>query len=103
MNTPHSIIPPHIAEKIIENGSPQQTENAKRNLTVSKDFRAQRQSIAKVATKPGVTSGQKNRQIYDAKNGSTLPGTLVRSEGEPPTGDAAADEAYDGAGATYDL
>jgi Zn-dependent metalloprotease len=32
-----------------------------------------------------------------------LPGKLVRSESEGKTGDAAADEAYDGAGHTYDF
>src|SRR5581483_808080 len=35
--------------------------------------------------------------------GTQLPGKLVRDEGGAATGDAAADEAYDGLGATYDL
>jgi Zn-dependent metalloprotease len=48
-------------------------------------------------------SQQKERRIYDAKNKSTLPGTLIRVEGESPTGDSAVNEAYDGAGWTYDL
>jgi len=47
--------------------------------------------------------GMKHRTIYEAKNGTNLPGTVVRSEGAPPTNDLAVDEAYDGAGATYDL
>jgi Zn-dependent metalloprotease len=45
----------------------------------------------------------KHRSVYDAKNGSSLPGTLVRDEGQAASGDAAVDEAYDGAGSTYDL
>ncbi len=102
-NPLHCIIPPHMAEEIIENGSPQQAELARRNMNISGQFRDQRQSMTETATKPQATAGQKNRLVYDAKNGSTLPGTLVRSEGEPSTGDAATDEAYDGAGATYDL
>ena len=48
-------------------------------------------------------SEQKERRIYDAKNKSTLPGVLVRVEGGSPVNDPAADEAYDGAGWTYDL
>lgn len=44
----------------------------------------------------------KSRTVYTAGNASTLPGTLVRSEGGAPTGDADADHAYDYAGATYD-
>jgi Zn-dependent metalloprotease len=46
---------------------------------------------------------EKHRIIYDAANGSDLPGQQVRGEGDPATGDAAVDEAYDGSGATYDL
>jgi Zn-dependent metalloprotease len=45
----------------------------------------------------------KQRTIYDAKNGSKLPGTLVRSEGGPASTDPAINEAYNGSGVTYDL
>ena len=38
-----------------------------------------------------------------AKNGSSLPGTVVRKEGDAATADAAVNEAYDGSGVTYDL
>jgi Zn-dependent metalloprotease len=41
--------------------------------------------------------------VYDAGHGTRLPGTLVRSEGDPDSSDAGVNEAYDGAGATYDL
>jgi vibriolysin len=44
----------------------------------------------------------KNRAVYNAGNLTALPGTLVRSEGGPPTGDADADAAYDHAGDVYD-
>jgi Zn-dependent metalloprotease len=49
-----------------------------------------------------VVSG-KQRTIYSADYKSNLPGRVVRQEGELPTSDAAIDEAYDGAGLTYDL
>jgi len=52
--------------------------------------------------KPAV-AGVKQRVVYDAKNGSQLPGTPARNEGDPVTGDAAVDEAYDGSGITFDL
>lgn len=42
-----------------------------------------------------------NRLTYDAENGTTLPGTLARSEGDPPTGDQDVDNAHDFAGTTY--
>ena len=44
----------------------------------------------------------KSRQVYTANHTNTLPGSLVRSEGGPPTGDADNDNAYDYAGITYD-
>lgn len=39
-----------------------------------------------------------NRATYTANNRSTLPGTLLRSEGQGPSGDAVADQAHDNAG-----
>lgn len=45
----------------------------------------------------------KNRIIYDAEQRTRLPGTKVREESGPPSGDAAVDEAFDGLGATFDL
>jgi Zn-dependent metalloprotease len=56
-----------------------------------------------VAGVPKAAGGIKSRIVYSANNTSNLPGTIVRQEGAAPTGDPAADEAYDGAGATYDL
>jgi Zn-dependent metalloprotease len=41
------------------------------------------------------------RAIYTANNGSSLPGKLVRLEGQPATTDAAATEAYDNIGIIY--
>jgi Zn-dependent metalloprotease len=43
----------------------------------------------------------RNRTVYDA-NGSTTTGSFARGEGDPATGDADVDGAYDGTGATYD-
>jgi Zn-dependent metalloprotease len=44
-----------------------------------------------------------DRTVYDAKFSEQLPGSVVRKEGEPATGDPAADEAYDGLGHTHRL
>jgi bacillolysin len=43
-----------------------------------------------------------HRDVYNANSLSTLPGTLVRTEGGPATGDADADAAYQFSGDTYD-
>ncbi len=52
---------------------------------------------------PPVPAGVKRRTIYDATHGTTLPGTLLRGEGDPASSDPSVNEAYDGLGATYDL
>ncbi len=44
----------------------------------------------------------KSRSVYNGNHVSTLPGTLVRTEGGPATGDADQDNAYTYAGSTYD-
>jgi Zn-dependent metalloprotease len=44
-----------------------------------------------------------DRTIADAGRLEQLPGRVVRREGDEPTGDLAADEAYDGLGATFAL
>jgi Zn-dependent metalloprotease len=100
----HCFLPPYIIESIIEKGSPVQKDRAHKVLAVSSQIRNRRQSRPGVVL-AGVTTGagQKNRQIHDAQFGSDLPGVKVRSEGGAPTGDSAADEAYEGAGQTYDL
>ncbi|MFD4420462.1 M4 family metallopeptidase [Agromyces sp. NPDC058484] len=54
------------------------------------------------AAAPG-TAPQPDRRISDAEGDDTLPGRLVRREGQPPTGDTAADQAYVGLGDTFEL
>ncbi len=54
---------------------------------------------AAASTPPG--SSRPRRTIADARGSERLPGTVVRREGQPPTGDIAVDEAYDGLGATH--
>ncbi|KFA88600.1 M4 family metallopeptidase, partial [Archangium violaceum] len=44
----------------------------------------------------------KNRAVYSANNGTSLPGTLKRSEGGAATGDSHVDENYNHLGTTYD-
>lgn len=101
-----SIVPPHILDAIATNGTEAQRAHAKELLAIDTHMRIQRtaQAIAgRWGALQGVGPAHKNRLIYSAANNTTLPGTLVRSEGDPPSGDAAVDEAYDGLGATFDL
>ena len=104
INPLECIIPPHMNKNIAENGSPEQREKARNALTSSARLRAERAVVATVTdlARPVAAQG-KHRNIFNANNGTNLPGTMARAEGDPPTGDSAVDEAYDGSGATYDL
>jgi Zn-dependent metalloprotease len=108
MHTHHSIFcitPPHMLDQIILNGTPEQRNFAQKNIAVSADVRAKRSAmIPKRATRLSAAVGAvKERTIYDVKQGSKLPGTKVRGEGDPASSDPAVNEAYDGSGLTYDL
>lgn len=104
-----SILPPYLLRSIAENGSPQQRVAALRTLAVDTTFRSLRaMSLASAeSSKRKLASlaveGEKQRTIYTAENTRTLPGKVVRAEGDPPSDDPAVDEAYAGLGATYDF
>jgi Zn-dependent metalloprotease len=95
-----------VLQNIIEHGTMEQRQHALRNIVSSEAMRLQREAVAEEGLPPSVleaTGPGLNRVIYNADNAGALPGRKVREEGGPPTGDAAADEAYDGAGVTYEL
>lgn len=101
------IIPPYILERLAESNDSALRKMAIDAITASADFRAMReffQSMPAFAALPITTAG-KNRLIYDMQNKGRrwLPGQLVRTEGQGPIADAAANEAYDGSGITYDF
>jgi Zn-dependent metalloprotease len=98
-----NIIPPHILRNICEKGNALQKDLAFRALSLSAQLRGQRQILNTIAFLASTPTGVKRRNTYDARQGMTLPGDLVRGEGQQATGDTAANEAYDGAGQTYDF
>lgn len=100
------ILPPYILDKVAQNGTPQQREKAIKTLSTDHTVRALR--VANIPMRlPNMprspVEGEKSRTIYNVHHTMELPGNVVRVEGGPPTGDAAADEAYDALGATYDF
>ena len=99
-----SIVPPYLLRRLAAQQEPRLSEAAQAARTALlhvKTFQASR-ALASPAAPPGmreVKPGPPERTIYDAKSLEKLPGSLVRKEGAPSTGDPAADEAYDGLGA----
>jgi len=100
------ILPPHVLNNIATHGSTDQKSLAISTLKITEQMRGQRRAMADftaAAFRVQAAGGGKERIVYDAKNGSTLPGTIVRKEGDGPVADVAVNEAYDGSGITYDL
>jgi Thermolysin metallopeptidase, alpha-helical domain/Thermolysin metallopeptidase, catalytic domain len=116
-----SIVPAFIHENIARSGSEAQRARARETLRVSRMLRGRRHSDARlrrpvrmnplvrwfdfVRARRAARDCEEDRRIYDDQHTQRLPplGRPVRSEGDPATGDAAVDEAYDGLGATFDL
>jgi Zn-dependent metalloprotease len=92
-----TIVPPHILRHMAE--KPEHRARAMRTLAQTERMRGSREVFAKLMATLG--TGTKRRTIYDAQNLTTLPGTLVRGETDPPSDDVAVNEAFDYSGATY--
>jgi Zn-dependent metalloprotease len=97
------IVPPYILRAILRNGDSSQQALAWATLTESEQVRGQRRILAPIATLAALPPGKKRRSVYDARHKYDLPGRLARSEGKPKVKDSIVNEAYDGAGATYDM
>ncbi|HLK14520.1 MAG TPA: M4 family metallopeptidase [Fimbriimonadaceae bacterium] len=111
-NPLHCIVPPHILEHMAEHSPDARVRSyALKSLDPSAALRTVRSVThlpsASVRSTFGLTSAaaQPRRMVYDMRNGNpqgpSMPGTLVRSEGDAPVKDDAVNQAYDGAGDTF--
>jgi Zn-dependent metalloprotease len=106
----HAIVPPYLLARIAAATEPHlahAAEAARATLAGKRDYRPERSrlrlSIGEDGSLVAETAPAPDRTISDARGRETLPGVRVRSEDDPPTGDEAADEAFDGLGATFDF
>ncbi len=118
--SPHpAIVPPYLLARIATTDDPayaDAAEAARRSLMRDaplREFRVDGELPSfmapertardeRPAAAPG-TAPQPDRRISDAEGADRLPGRLVRREGQPPRGDAAVDQAYDGLGDTFEM
>jgi Zn-dependent metalloprotease len=114
-----AIVPPYLLARIAATDDPRfdaASEAARRSLLRDaplREWRREGQLPAFIAPeraardeRPAALPGQApapDRRISDAENTDSLPGRIVRREGQPETGDAAVDDAYDGLGETFAL
>jgi hypothetical protein len=100
---PCRFVPPYLLERVAETSRERRMVGERRGaLVVDERLRSRRES-ATSATPPLAPSGGGNRVIYDAGGTEELPGRRVRDADDPPTGDAAVDEAHDHSGVSWDL
>ena len=106
----HAIVPPYLLARIAAAQEPdwqRAAEAARATLQAGHEYRPVRSrlrlSIEDGDTLVAEATPAPDREISDAKGRESLPGTRVRGEDDPATGDAAADEAFDGLGATFDF
>jgi Zn-dependent metalloprotease len=103
-----SIIPPYLLRRLARQDAPQfsaAARAAKEALIHVRSVQAARAQpvLAAPSGLRQIQPGPPNRTIYDAGGSETIPGKLVRKEGEKASGDPSADEAYDGLGHTHRL
>ncbi|MEV4687723.1 M4 family metallopeptidase [Microbacterium sp. LWH3-1.2] len=104
------IVPPYLLARIAavqEEDWARAADAAHRTLVAPREYRPVRSRLRLSIQEPGTLVAEAtpapDREISDAKHRELLPGTRVRGEDDPPTGDASVDEAYEGLGATYDF
>ncbi len=92
-----SFVPPYLLERIAASSS-DAADHCR--LTLARD-RELREGRASAPTTAGATAaaGQAAWVVHTARHGSTLPGDVVRSAGDPASGDTTVDEAADGTAA----
>lgn len=105
-----TIIPPYMLRRIATTDEPRfarAADAARATLAVSRPYRPVRGNLVLTVEEPGTlvvqTEVAPDRFISDAQHTEELPGVLVRGEDDPPNGDTAVDEAFDGLGATFEF
>ncbi|MET9776883.1 M4 family metallopeptidase [Streptomyces sp. NPDC006367] len=103
-----TIVPPHVLDRLAQHEDPVLAGPARR--TLQRDaFERTRRGLTAVTGAPaaapraGAEAGKPHRTVFDAQNGTDLPGHKVRGEGEEPGQDATVNRAYAGLGATFEL
>jgi Zn-dependent metalloprotease len=108
------IAPPSLLARLGESEDAKRREAAIRTLAASASVRTQRSLVNRLMRQLDVDVGAlafiappagERRTVYDVERGgrSILPGRKVRGEGTPASGDAAVNEAYEGADQVYDF
>lgn len=100
----HCIMPPYVLKNLLEKGSPDQREKALKALLSSTALRADRRFMSRLGFIAPVSGAGRQRMVFDCENEPTTRNAkLIRRESDKSNGDIAANEAFDGVGATFDF
>jgi len=105
----HCVLPPYVLEHLSASDNEKIRRAAIDALRMDEQARTLRTTMTMMPAMAAIPSqnGNKYRSVYTLRNKPpspyTFPGKLLRSEGQGKCGDAAADEAYAGAGHVYDF
>jgi hypothetical protein len=98
-----SFVPPYLLQRIaLWGGTRRASDSGRETLQVDDRLRARRDIRPPEMAAPRLP-GLATRVVHTANNTETLPGEVARSDGDPPVGDLAVDEAFDSSGQTLDL
>jgi Zn-dependent metalloprotease len=108
------IIPPHILARVARRGDDEDRDAVLRTIATTATVRTRRSVVGGLLRELGPGAKElaflappagENQTVYDLQNAgwSSLPGTKVRGEGDPPVDDPAVNEVYDNTHATYDF
>ena len=98
-----TFVPPYMLKRIaLWGGTRRASDSGKETLQVDDRVRARREARPAEMAAPRLP-GARTRVVHTANNTESLPGEVVRSDGDPPVGDPAVDEAFDSSGQVLEL
>ncbi|MBW4042253.1 MAG: M4 family metallopeptidase [Acidobacteria bacterium] len=102
-----TLVPPYILQALSRHADPAVRDAAISTLGFDKTFAVNRmigdRTLRQARLAAPAAAARLHRLIHDAHGQETLPGELVRSEGDAASADVAVNEAYDGLGDTWTL
>ncbi|HET9648040.1 MAG TPA: protealysin inhibitor emfourin [Microlunatus sp.] len=99
-----AFVPPYLLRHLSTSDDETAQASGRSTLATDAALRAQRATPHQPLLVPRpAEAGADNRVVSTAGNTETLPGRQVRADGDPPSGDAAVDEAWDSSGQTLAL
>ncbi|MBB4891733.1 Zn-dependent metalloprotease [Streptomyces olivoverticillatus] len=99
-----TIVPPHMVDALAQADDPELREMGLQTQELSHQQRQQRvQTVPAAPTVAAMEAAtdRPDRTVFDARQGSDLPGNRIRGEQDPPSADPADNQAYDSLGATF--